>query len=177
MKGNHISNNKQQLCILLKRYKKANKNLSPWDQSAGVSFCQAYGKDYSENYSNRYKQGVTMHHREISGIKQSICSIGESTSQASAMHRLDTFWGVTSSVQSACHSWSPVVSWEVEFCWGRVLRFWRVILHGEAGWGIHSHLREAGLTQLWFSKEQSATFCEVHVSRQNNNKRASPMRL
>jgi hypothetical protein len=28
--------------------------------------------------------------------------------------------------------------------------FQRVILHGEAGSGTHSHSREAGLTQLWW---------------------------
>jgi hypothetical protein len=51
---------------------------------------------------------------------------------------------------SSCHSWSTVVSWEAESCERRVLRFQRVILHGETGSGMHSHLREAGLTRLWW---------------------------
>jgi hypothetical protein len=49
-----------------------------------------------------------------------------------------------------CCSWSPVVSWEAESCQGRLLRFCRLVLHGEAGSGMHSHLREAGLTWLWW---------------------------
>jgi hypothetical protein len=53
--------------------------------------------------------------------------------------------------QFSRHSWFPVVSWEVESCGGmRALRLWRVILHGEAGSGMLSHLREAGLTRLWW---------------------------
>jgi hypothetical protein len=36
---------------------------------SGGGFCQASGKDYGENYSNKYKQGVTMHHSEITGVK------------------------------------------------------------------------------------------------------------
>jgi hypothetical protein len=39
-----------------------------------------------------------------------------------------------------------------------------VILHGEAGSGMHSYLREAGLTQLWWIQEAiSATLTVVGV--------------
>jgi hypothetical protein len=33
---------------------------------------------------------------------------------------------------------------------GRVQVFQKVILHGEAGSGMHSHLREADFTWLWW---------------------------
>jgi hypothetical protein len=64
------------------------------------------------------------------------------------------------------HSWSPVVSWEVEFCWRRVLRFQRVILHCETGSGMPSHLREAGLTRMWWIQGAiSATLTVVGVDK------------
>jgi hypothetical protein len=59
---------------------------------------------------------------------------------------------VTGAELLSCRSWSSVVSWEAEeeSCQERVLRFQRVILHSEAGSGMHSHFREAGLTWLWW---------------------------
>jgi hypothetical protein len=36
---------------------------------SGGGFCQAYGEDEGENYSNRYRQGVTMHYSEITDVK------------------------------------------------------------------------------------------------------------
>jgi hypothetical protein len=63
-------------------------------------------------------------------------------------------------------SWYPVVTWEVGSCQGRVQAFWRVILHGEAGSGMHSHLREAGFTQLWWIQgTTSATLTVVGVDK------------
>jgi hypothetical protein len=55
----------------------------------------------------------------------------------------------------------PVVSWEAEFCWGRVQAF-----YGEAGSGMHSHSREAGFTRLWWIKGTiSATLTAVRVEK------------
>jgi hypothetical protein len=75
-------------------------------------------------------------------------SVGELNPQASAMHRLVSLgmgW-----LEQGCHlSWSSVVSWEAGSWWKKVLRFWRVILHGEARSGMHSYSREACLTGLW----------------------------
>jgi hypothetical protein len=49
-----------------------------------------------------------------------------------------------------------------------------VILDGEAGLGIHSHLREAGLSWLWrIQGAISATLTVVEI--QDNNKRAPLM--
>jgi hypothetical protein len=67
--------------------------------------------------------------------KQSVCPVGESTPQASVMRRLVSFQGVTRAELLSRRSWSPVVSWKVESCQGRVLRSQRVILHGEADQG------------------------------------------
>jgi hypothetical protein len=79
-----------------------------------------------------------MHHSEIMVQKQSGCPIGESIPQTSAVCRLVSFQGMTTAGLLSCHSWSLIVSWEVESCWGTVLRFWRVILHGEARTEMHS---------------------------------------
>jgi hypothetical protein len=44
--------------------------------------------------------------------------------------------------------------------------FQRVILHGEAGSGIHSHLGEAGFTQLWWTQGAiSATLTAVGLDK------------
>jgi hypothetical protein len=75
-----------------------------------------------------------MHHSEITGVKI-ICPVGELIPQASAVSRPVTFQGVTRAELLSLCSWSPDVSWEVESCQGRVLRFQRVILYGEADEG------------------------------------------
>jgi hypothetical protein len=73
----------------------------------------------------------------------------------------------------SCRPWSPVVSWEVGSCQGRAQVFQRVLLHGEAGSEMHSHLREASFTQLWWIQGTiSATLTVVGV-----DKRASPVGL
>jgi hypothetical protein len=133
-----------------KRQKRVNKKPFTISLTSGGGFCQTYGKDYGENYNNRYKQRVTIHHSELTGVKTVQLSIGELIPQAFAVHRLVSFWGVTRAGLLSCFSWSPVISWEVESCQGRVLRSQKVILHGEAGSGMHFHLREAVLTLLWW---------------------------
>jgi hypothetical protein len=79
------------------------------------------------------------------------------TPQASTVHRLVSFWSDYSVL---------LVSWEVGSCQGRVQAFRRVILHCEAGSGMHSHLREAGFTQLWWIQGMiSATLTAVGVDK------------
>jgi hypothetical protein len=47
-----------------------------------------------------------------------------------------------------------------------MLRFSRVILHGEAGFRVHSHSREVGLTRLWWIQGAvSATLTVVGVDK------------
>jgi hypothetical protein len=44
--------------------------------------------------------------------------------------------------------------------------FWRVTLHGEIRSGMHSHLREAGFTQLWWTQGAiSVTLTAVGVDK------------
>jgi hypothetical protein len=110
-------------------------------------------------------RGVTALQWDNWGEKQSVCPVGELTPQASAVCS-SQLPEVTRAGLSSCCSWSPPVSWEAGSCWGRVLRFQRVILHGEAGSGMHSHLREAGLTWLWWIQgEISATLTVVGVDK------------
>jgi hypothetical protein len=68
---------------------------------------------------------------------------------SSTFHHAESASGVTRAGLSSCHPWSSVVSWEEESCQGRAQEFQKVILHGEAGSGMHSHSREAGFTRLW----------------------------
>jgi hypothetical protein len=39
---------------------------------SGGSFHQIHGEDYGENYSNGYRQGVTMHYSKITDIENSL---------------------------------------------------------------------------------------------------------
>jgi hypothetical protein len=74
---------------------------------------------------------------------------------------------------------SPAVSWEADTCLGRVWEFWKVILHGEVGLGMHSRLREAGFTQMWWIQGAiSATLTAVEVDKiTTTTKKASAMRF
>jgi hypothetical protein len=57
---------------------------------------------------------------------------------------------VTRAGMSSHCLWSPVVSQEAGSCQGKAQVFWRAILHSEVEAGMHSHLREAGFTWLWW---------------------------
>jgi hypothetical protein len=73
---------------------------------------------------------------------------------------------VSNQNQLSHHPWSSVVSWEVVSFQGRAWTFQRMILHGEARAGMHSHLREAGFTQLWWIQGAiSATLTVVGVDK------------
>jgi hypothetical protein len=45
---------------------------------SGGGFCQAYGEDWGENYSSRFRQGVTMHYSEITGMINNLFVLLES---------------------------------------------------------------------------------------------------
>jgi hypothetical protein len=71
---------------------------------------------------------------------------------------------------SSHHSWFPVVSWEEASCPGRILRFFRVILHGETGLRMYSHSRETVV-----DPRSKLCYFNCRRSKENNNKRAPPM--
>jgi hypothetical protein len=88
------------------------------------------------------------------------------TTQASVLCRLVSFQSDWSMSDICGQLWSPIFSWEAESCWGRAWAFQRVILHGEAGSGTYSHLKEAGFTWLWWIQGTiSATLTVVGVDK------------
>jgi hypothetical protein len=87
------------------------------------------------------------------------------TPYTSTVHRLVSS-GMTRAGLMSHPSWSPVVSWKAGSCWERAQAFQRVILHGEAGLGMHSHSKEAGFTWLWWIQRMiSATLTVVGVDK------------